>query len=333
MNEIIYPQSGNILYILNVLKRHSDEKHPLSADEIGDLVDNEYDIIIEQRTVRRNIELLIQKFKYDIGIIRAEKNKKMYYINRNPETDFEPSEIRAIIDNFNYASFSSPAVADGIIKKCKNIQSKFESNEMERCRFFSSASTINSAEVDKCINDISECIVTKTKIKFEYWKYNLDGNKVVKAIARKLVVSPYAIVYDKQQFFVVVIEDGEQVFSKYRLDRIKNLVMLDEKISIKKSEKDIKDYAEASTDASDGKCVEIQAICDKNLVDEVIDRFGKNVKLEQHSEDEFKMTLNVSELEFKMWAMKNVNLCTVSKPKSLVDEIKKVIEVADRRYK
>ena len=70
MNEITYSNQGNILYILNILKKHSDEAHPLSAEEIGDLVDNDYDVVIEQRTIRRNIELLIQKFNYDIVIKR-----------------------------------------------------------------------------------------------------------------------------------------------------------------------------------------------------------------------------------------------------------------------
>ena len=136
MSEITYANQGNILYVLNILKKHSDDEHPLSAEEIGDLVDNEYDVKIEQRTVRRNIELLIQKFKYDIATVRAEKNKKLYYINRDPETDFEPGEIRAIIDNFSYASYIVPSVADGIIKKCKSIQTKFENDKIKNYRIY-----------------------------------------------------------------------------------------------------------------------------------------------------------------------------------------------------
>ena len=333
MSEITYANQGNILYILNILKKHSDEEHPLSAEEIGDLVDNEYDIKIEQRTIRRNIELLIQKFKYDIEVKRAEKNKKLYYINRDPETDFEPGEIRAIIDNFNYASYIIPSVADGIIKKCKNIQTKFENDKIKNYRIYSARGKTSNAEVIKNIEDISECIMTKTKIKFEYWKYNLEGDRVIKTIVSKPTVSPYAMVYDKQQFYMIAIKNGEKEFFKYRLDRIKNLKVLDEKITIKKSEKDIERYAESSVEAFGGKNVEIQAICSKVLVDEVIEKFGKNVKIEPQSKDKFKMTLEANELGFKFWAMRNIDVCTVMKPKSLVAEIKKVLEEASKKYK
>ena len=333
MNEITYSNQGNILYILNILKKHSDEAHPLSAEEIGDLVDNDYDVVIEQRTVRRNIELLIQKFNYDIVIKRGEKNKKLYYFNRNPDTDFEPGEIRAIIDTFNCYDYIIPSMADGIIKKCQNLQSCFENNKIKNYRVYSAKGKTGNAETIKNIEDISNSIMAQTKIRFEYWKYGIEGNRAVKKIVSESTVSPYALFYDKEQFFLIAIKDGEREFCKCRLDRIKNLVTLDEEITINKSERDIEKYAELSAETLAGEKIEIQAVCDKILIDEVIDKFGKIVKFESQNDDKFKITLEVSALEFKQWAMKNIDLCTVIKPKSLVDEIKNVILDAGRRYK
>ena len=47
---------------------------------------------------------------------------------------------------------------------------------------------------------------------------------------------------------MVAIKDGNDEFFHYRLDRIKNLKELDQKIKIKKSEKDIEKYAENSVE-------------------------------------------------------------------------------------
>ena len=38
----LYPKSGNILYILNVLKKYSDEDHKLSISTIKSKVKEEY---------------------------------------------------------------------------------------------------------------------------------------------------------------------------------------------------------------------------------------------------------------------------------------------------
>ena len=110
----LYEKTGNILYILNVLKKYSDEEHKLSTSEIREKVNEEYGVDIEQRTIRRNINLLQQKFGYDISTYND--NKIGYYMTNDPETDFEPGEIRAIIDNFSYAKYIVPSIAKNTIK-------------------------------------------------------------------------------------------------------------------------------------------------------------------------------------------------------------------------
>jgi hypothetical protein len=45
--------------------------------------------------------------EYDIST--RDENGQGYYINRNPDTDFEPGEIRAIIDTFSYANYIVPS--------------------------------------------------------------------------------------------------------------------------------------------------------------------------------------------------------------------------------
>ena len=115
----LYEKNGNPIYILNVLKKYSDEEHKLSAVEIQRKVKEIYDVDIDPRTIRRNINLLKFKLEYDIST--RDENGQGYYINRNPETDFEPGEVRAIIDTFSYANYIVPSISKTIIQKCKNM--------------------------------------------------------------------------------------------------------------------------------------------------------------------------------------------------------------------
>ena len=169
----LYEKNGNILYILNVLRKYSDEEHMLSAKEIQRKVKNIYDVEIDPRTIRRNINLL--KYKLDYDISTREENGKGYYINRDPETDFEPGEIRAIIDNFSYANYIVPSIAKEIIKKCKNMQNVYENEKLRNYQIYSVNSKTENAEVIKNIEDISESIFKNKKIKFEYWKYAITN--------------------------------------------------------------------------------------------------------------------------------------------------------------
>jgi len=327
----LYEKNGNILYILNVLKKYSDEEHKLSITELKEKIKEEYGEDIDPRTIRRNINLLQQKFGYDISTYND--NKIGYYISNDPETDFEPGEIRAIIDTFSYSTFIEQRMAKGIIKKCKNLQNIYENEKIKNYRVYSPKGRTNNVEVIKNIEDISNSIMNKNKVKFEYWKYCIVGDKVEKQIVSTPIVSPYAIIYDKQQFYMLGIKDGNKEFYHYRLDRKKNLKELTEKIKINKSEKDIEQYADTSVEVFSGNEVEIEAECDEYLLGEVFEKFGKNVEIKPLNKKTFEMKLKVNPLGFKLWAMRNLDLVTVKKPESLVKEIKEIIKEAEKRYK
>ena len=327
----LYEKNGNILYILNVLKKYSDEEHMLSAIEIQRKVKELYDVEIDPRTIRRNINLL--KYKLDYDISTREDNGKGYYINRDPETDFEPGEIRAIIDNFSYANYIVPSVAKEIIKKCKKMQNIYENEKLKDYQIYSVNSKTENAEVIKNIEDISESIFKNKKIKFEYWKYAIT-NKLEKKIVSTPTVSPYAIIYNKQEFYLIGIKERETKFYNYRLDRMRNVQILNENIMIKKKKSEIQEFAESSTEMFGGKKEEIEAICHFWLLDTIFETFGRNVTIEKIPNDEkhFKLLVDTNTMGFKMWAMRNIDLVEVKRPITLRNEMKEVVKNAMKKY-
>ena len=327
----LYEKNGNILYILNVLKKYSDEEHMLSTVEIQRKIKEIYNVEIDPRTIRRNINLL--KYKLDYDISTREDNGKGYYINREPETDFEPGEVRAIIDNFSYANYIVPSAAKEIIKKCKNMQTVYENEKLKDYQIYSVNSKTENAEVIKNIEDISSSIYNNHKIKFEYWKYEIT-NKLEKQIVSTPTVSPFAIVYNKQEFYFIGIKDGQDKFYHYRLDRMKNVKELDEKITIKKTKAQIKDFAESTVEMFGGKKEEIEAICNKCLLNAIFDIFGKNVTIEKipGNDENFKLIVDSNPMGFRMWAMRNIDMVEVIRPESLRNEMKEIVEKAIEKY-
>ena len=328
----LYEKNGNILYILNVLRKYSDEEHMLSAAEMQRKIKKIYDVEIDTRTIRRNINLL--KYKLDYDISTREENGKGYYLNRDPETDFEQGEVRAIIDNFSYANYIVPSVAKQIIKKCKNMQTVYENEKLKDYQIYSVNSKTENAEVIKNIEDISNSIYNNNKIKFEYWKYEIT-NKLEKKIVSVPTVSPFAIVYNKQEFYFIGIKDGQDKFYHYRLDRMKNVKELNEKITIKKTKTQIKEFAESTVEMFGGPKEEIEAICNRLLLNSIFDVFGKNVTIEKISgdEDSFKLIVDSNPMGFRMWAMRNIDMVEVIKPEKLRNEMKEIVQKAMEKYK
>ena len=324
----LFEKNGNCLYILNILKKYTDADHLNSIAEIKRKVKEIYDVDIDPRTIRRNINLL--KYKLNDDITTREENGKGYYIDKDPNTDFEAGEIRAIIDTFSYSNYIVPSVAEGIIEKCKNLQNIYENEKLKDYKIYALDTKTQNQEVIKNIEDISQSIINKNKIKFEYWKYSLS-NKLERQIVSTPTVSPYAIVYNKQEFYLIGIKDGQEDFYHYRLDRIKNVEQLEDKVKPKK-EKEIKDFAVSTVEMFGGKTENITAICDNLLLDEVIERFGKDIIISTVNEKQFKITVNVNELGFKFWAMRNLDLVKIIAPDNLKIEMNNIITNAYEKY-
>ena len=325
----LYEKNGNVLYILNVLKKYSDEEHMISIAEIKRKIQEIYNVEIDPRTIRRNINLL--KYKLDYDISTREENSKGYYINRNPETDFEPGEVRAIIDTFSYANYIVPSIGKNIINKCKNMQNIYENQKLKNYQIFANDSKTENMEVIKNIEDISDAIQNLNKVTFEYWKYGMD-KKLEKIIVSTPKVTPFAIIYNKQEFYMIGIKEGQEKFYNYRLDRIKNLVILDEKRTINKSTKEIKEYAQSIVEMFGGEKQEIEADCDMVLLDTVFDLFGKNITIIKIDDSKFKLKVDANAFGFKFWAMRNLDCVEVLKPQSLREEMKSIIEEARKKY-
>ena len=115
---------------------------------------------------------------------------------------------------------------------------------------------------------------------------------------------------------------------------MKNVKKLDEKITIKRTKTQIKDFAESTVEMFGGKKEEIEAICDIRLLNAVLDIFGKNITIEKISKDDehFKLIVDANALGFKMWAMRNIDLVEVKKPITLREEMRKIVEEASKKY-
>ena len=133
---------------------------------------------------------------------------------------------------------------------------------------------------------------------------------------------------------MIGIKEGQTDFYNYRIDRMKNIEVLEENISIKKKKSEIQDFAESSTEMFGGKKEEIEAICHIWLLDTIFETFGRNVTIEKIQDDEehFKLLVDTNTLGFKMWAMRNIDLVEVKRPLALRNEMQEVIKDAMKKY-
>lgn len=328
MNKNYHEKNGNALFIINILKKYTDIEHMLSIQEIIDYVEKEYGVKNDRRTIERNIELLKDKLDYDIEIVK-QGNKNFYYLLNNPDIDFEPGEIRTIIDTFSYATFVPESISNEIINKCKNMQNIYENNKLKDYQIYSNNIKTNNMEIIKNIEDIGSSIYDKKMITFDYFKYELKPTlKNVKVKTFK--VSTYTIIYSIQELYLIALVDGENELKTFRIDRMKNINIIDTP-SKKINKEKINEMVKASISMYGGVGKDIEVICKNKLLDNVIEVFGKDIKITKYDEEHFKLLMNKDINSFKYYVLRNIEYIDILKPKELKDEIDKILKDYLRR--
>jgi predicted DNA-binding transcriptional regulator YafY len=265
---------------------------------------------------------LIEKFGLDISTYN--ENGKGYYILRDPETDFEIGEIRAIIEQFSYASYIPETISNEIILKCKNMLNVYEQEKLKDYKIISTDNKTDNLEIIKNIEDIENSIYNKKKIKFNYIKYELNKS-LEKNIVNEIVCSPYKLVYNLQQLYLICLKDNAKVLYTYRVDKIKNIEILN-KDSIKVNEEIVENYIKSNVSMFSGDNIDIEFNCNIDLLNMIIDQFGANTVLNIIDDNTFNAKINASKKGFKYFALRNIENINIISPKSLNEEIKDIIK-------
>lgn len=323
MQEKLYINNGNIMYIYFVMKKYSDMNNALKIDKIIEHIKNDYDIEIESRTIRRNFKVLENKFGLEIV-----KTDDGYYLEPE-DNDFDSSEIRTLVDMVNYSRFVDEKLADMITFKLVSLlneNSRVEFKDYDK--YMKNVKTTNK-QLFYNIKVLAEAILNKNKIKVDYHRYNLNKKLTYQ---KTHVISPYTILCEEGQYYIVGYNEDIKGLSYYRLDRMKEIDIL--KIPVIPTSKErIKEYIESTVGMYGGNKETVQAICDNTLIDDVIDKFGHDTKLKMYNTDSFIMELEVYLLGFKKWALRHLGIVEVIYPKTLRAEILGDLNNGVEKYK
>ncbi len=99
------------MLILKILKDYTDAEHPLTQQEIIDLLQRQYNMDCDRRSIRNNIRSL-KDMGYDIVTRRG-----CYLADR----EFDDAELRMLIDSVLFFKSISRKQATRLIEKLKSL--------------------------------------------------------------------------------------------------------------------------------------------------------------------------------------------------------------------
>ena len=321
------PKKLALLRIWQIFHKHSDYDHPLTQDDIAEHLESDYGIVIERKAIGRNVSLL-----KEAGVDIVSRRAGSYLESR----EFEDSELKLLIDGVLCSQHINPRHSSDLIEKLCGLSNKYFRSHVKNIHSVGDWNKTENKALFYNIEMVDIAIEEGKQLQYHYNKYGLDKKLHRSSFQR---VTPYQLILHNQKYYLMAHSTFWDNMVFHRLDKISNMQLCDRPA---KSIREVKGY-ESGIDYKKiastmpymytDEPERIQFTTEPWMVDQVIDWFGKDIKIENtENENEVFVSLSASPYAMEHWAMQYLNHVQVLAPEHLRERIKENLERAIKKY-
>ena len=324
------PKSDNqklkIFYILDYLEAYSNEKNPVRASDLISMLDRQWGIRCDRKTVYSDIAAL-QQYGVDIVSIPG-KNGGYYIASRN----FELPELKLLIDAVQSSRYLTEKKSRELIEKLCSQCNEQDAKLMRRTVLVSGRVKSMNETIYYNVDAIQEAIAQNKQISFRYFDWDFGGKR--KYRDKEYLASPYGLCQDHENCYLLAFSSRYGITS-YRVDRMTD-IQLTEEARIPCPEltgKALHDHANRLFQMYSGDALDVKMRFHRSLLNVVIDRFGKDTMLIPDGEDYFNFTVKVAiSPMFLSWIIGFGAKAKILYPRSVADACKALCLEAMSQY-
>lgn len=326
-------QKYKSLKVAKILIENSDDEHPLTPEDIISFFDDDEDDLPAYRSVLRDIHQLDELFQEDDSF-GYEIDRSDDYYNRGwkiIQRPFEYEDVQLLIEAINSSKGLSHKRSQELIEKVASLRSVYEKEKLLKTDVYTLGRTKTDKDIFFLLDSINHAIENNKKLSFVYKNYIFNKGKIEKVNrnqGEKIVVSPYKILMNDGNYYLLAYKSETNNMIPYRIDRMENTTEVNE---IREgfdqfSKIDFSTYTKEIFNMWSGPRRLVQIRFTNDLLYTMIDRFGKQ-HIKQLDERHFVLseTVMISN-QFFSWLAGFRKKAKILEPKEVVEQYKNFVK-------
>lgn len=330
--------------VYQYLLRHTDENNIIKGEDICAVLSDLYDIDAERRGIYRDIDEInkaVLAFEESITLEEAEEMieeddtlKSIIFDTklrgfRVRQRHYDYTDIQLLAESIYASKFLSEAQAKRLINVVCEFVSEHQEKTIKHNAFLTDRVKTNNSNVlsnIEKINNAMEMDKSGKKISFKYLQASINNlnQQVERRQGQRYEVSPYALLINDSNYYLLAYNDYVKNMRTYRVDRMKDIRIIDEPREGKEvfSKINLKSYTQRTFGMFGGKQELITLRFINPLLDTVVDRFGKKgILYNIVDENHFSITapIEISD-QFYGWVLGFGKKVKILSPQKVVDE-------------
>jgi len=330
--------------ILDILRQYTDENHRLSQNDIVELLEKDYDIKADRKSVKRNITSLLdmgypieftetlRMYPNKDGVMEESYILSDFYLER----EFTDAELRLLIDSLLFSKHVPYSQCKELVGKLEGLSNRYFKSRVRFIRTLPETAPKNR-ELFYTIDIIDEAIANEKQIAFTYNEYGTD-KKLHPKRDREFVVNPYQMAAINGRYYLIGNYDKYNNIANYRLDRITGIRLLDSPVKPVKQVDGMKDGFYLPKHMAEhlymfsGESVPVTFRMSKIILNDVIDWFGSEIMFMDETDDEVTARVTVNWSAMRYWAHQYCQHVKILAPSDLAETVKTDLQRALEKY-
>lgn len=284
-----FHQKLKILYLMEAFQRKSDEKHPLTVNDLMNYLKN-YGITAERKTIYDDIEML-RVYGMDI-VNRREKPSGFFLAGRT----FEMAELKLLVDAVQSSKFITQKKSRQLIHKLESLTSEHEARKLQRQVFVGSRVKTMNESIYYNIDQIHGAISENRQISFQYYEWTVSKEMRLKKDGERYRISPWGLIWKDENYYLVGLDEQSGIVKHYRVDKMLKLVIEKEARNGEEifHDFDAAKFASRMFGMFGGREETVRLMFENRFVGVVLDRFGHDVMIHKQDEEYFSILVRVN---------------------------------------
>ena len=322
-------QKFKFTYLMKIMAEKTDDEHSLTMPQILEELEK-YKVSAERKSIYEDFK---DMSKLGIDVIKEQRGRETFYHIAGRE--FELAEVKLLIDAVQSAKFITQKKSKSLISKVKNFVSEHQAKQLQRQIVINDRVKTMNESVYYNVDDIHTAINQNRKIKFKYYKWDIDKKLVERHGGSYFVVSPWALLWDDENYYMIAFDDWDNKIKHYRVDKMMYIEVGNDERAGKEEFKnfDMAKYSKATFGMYHGEKTKVCIKFANHMCGVFIDRFGKDTLFRKIDENhsELIVDINVSP-QFFGWIFSLGNDVEIVSPREVVNELREYTKKFIMKY-
>ncbi|MBQ7377675.1 MAG: WYL domain-containing protein [Clostridia bacterium] len=286
------PKSPNqklkILYLAKIFAERTDVEHPMTMPEIIRALDA-YGVEAERKSLYDDFSALR---RYGFSVESCQSGKATgYYLE---ERQFELPELKLLVDAVASSKFITRKKSEDLIAKIASLTSVHEARQLSRQVYVANRGKTMNEKVYYAVDSVHRAILEDSSITFRYYDWNVKKEKVFRHDGALYTVSPYALTWDDEKYYLIAYDHNAQRVRHYRVDKLDSVKVTGKTREGKRELEgvDMAIYEKRCFGMFSGEPQLVSLLCDHSVIGAMIDRFGEDITIIERK-DQFEIHVEV----------------------------------------